>query len=93
MCYGQLLSTKIRTARRINKHKCWWCSEPILPGEKYEDQRILDGGIKVVVTHEECLVGFMSLPETEDGCYYHEGDGVRGQALYRWQKEGDAVAG
>lgn len=54
MSYGYtLLSESFPVARK--QHRCIWCGESILPGEKYRDERsIFDGEFQYHKWHPEC---------------------------------------
>jgi hypothetical protein len=48
-----LLSEAWRTARK--QHRCVWCGEPVLAGEKYRDERsVYDGEMQHHRWHPEC---------------------------------------
>lgn len=48
-----LLSETFPVARK--QHRCIWCGEAILPGEKYRDERsIFDGSFQHHKWHPEC---------------------------------------
>lgn len=62
----QLIQENVRTARK--PHRCTWCGQQILPGEKYRAERcIFDGDFQANDWHPECDEAFAALVCSEGG--------------------------
>ncbi len=70
----QLLSEHTRVAR--TQHRCIWCGESIVPGERYRDERsVYDGSMQKHRWHLECdEAGAVHFSEGDSEFSPHEND-------------------
>ena len=67
-----------RTSKAVKQHKCIWCGESILVGEKYNrSSSIFDGDFQDQCWHLECLEDAQKCFKEEHSCEFSAYDNER----------------
>ena len=68
MCSYTEIERKVQTARK--PHKCIWCGEMVVVGERYEYERcIFEGDPQSNHWHLECAEDLKAAMKNEPGCF------------------------